>query len=83
MNEFKGVTVLPVLLSFEDSEAPGANLLHLRHILHRLLHCPHRPAQKLVVGVIEVVRHRDAPVLLPQINRRLWRRTPAASHLLP
>merc|ERR1719430_1384164 len=45
----------PVVLSFEDGVAACADLLHLRHILHGLQHLlrPHRPVQKVVVGVIE------------------------------
>ena len=70
MNEFKGVTVLPVLLSFEDGEAPGADLLHLHHVLHRLLHRPHRPAQKLVVGVIEHQGSTD--IWWCTVHRDVW-----------
>ena len=48
--------VQPVVLPFEDGVAAGADLLHLRHILHALqgLRSPLKGAQGLPGSVIEV-----------------------------
>ena len=48
--------VQPVVLPFEDGVAAGADLLHLRHILHALqgLRSPLQSAQGLPRSIIEV-----------------------------
>ena len=58
--------------SFEDSVAAGADLLHLRHVLHILQHHrrPLRPTQLLASGVVEY--QSAANIRWSAVNWDVW-----------